>query len=127
MKNILIIDLEMDFSDLIIAMLKSYYTVEVDILSDPRLLHETLQNRAYQGVIVDLLSGGFTLIEQILQDPAYRQIPIIALSAKLLSGRERKFLLQRNIHFLPKPFESGRLVSQFHQLFHQAQDSRLHL
>lgn len=116
-KKILIIDDEVDFTELTSTLLR-FNDFDVDTINEPTEVREKLQNESYELVVSDLMMpnlSGFDLIEQIRDMQDYREKPIIVLSAKILNDEERKFLLQKNVEFLTKPFEPQSLVSKILQ------------
>lgn len=117
-KKILLIDDESDFNDLTSTML-SFHDFEVEAHSDPTTIVDSLDTKDFDLIVTDLMMpgiDGFHLIERLRSKPKHQNTPIIALSAKVLSDQERKYLLQHNVHFLTKPFEPQGLVDQIKQM-----------
>lgn len=117
-KRILIIDDEIDFTEVVSTLLR-FHDFEVDTFNDPTFVLEALQKNHYDLIVSDLMMphiDGFELIQKIQAMEKYRQSPIIVLSAKVLTDEERKFLFKNKVHCLPKPFEPRGLVEQICQL-----------
>lgn len=122
--TILLIDDEKDFTELTSTLLR-FHDMEVDVVNDPRELNQRLQKTPYRLVVTDLMMpeiDGFRLIETLRSDKAYKKVPMIALSAKVLTDQERKFLLVNEVHFLPKPFEPQNLVEQIERILSDSTD-----
>jgi two-component system, chemotaxis family, chemotaxis protein CheY len=117
-KRILIFDDEPDFTELMQAHL-GFHEFEVDTRNDPAELEKTLDNEQYDLVITDLMMpnmNGFQVVEALRAREAYKETPIIVLSAKMLNDVERKMLLQNQAHVLAKPFEPQGLVDKITEL-----------
>ena len=118
MKKILLIDDEKDFTELTGTFL-SYYSLQVDTINDPVQVDERIQMIQYDAVVTDLMMpsiDGFELIRRLRSFQNYLETPIIALTAKVLSDNERKFLLQNGVRLMTKPFEPQALVKQITEL-----------
>lgn len=117
-KHILIVDDEVDFTE-IISTLLDFHDFQVDTTNDPQKVMVELSEHQYDLIVTDLMMpglDGFQLIENLRADPKYHNIPVIVLSAKVLSDAERKRLLVSNVSFLPKPFEPHGLVEKITQM-----------
>lgn len=117
-KRILIVDDEVDFTE-IISTLLDFHDFQADTINDPKQVITQLQKNNYDLIVSDLMMpgmDGFQLIAQLHQDPKLREIPIIVLSAKTLSDEERKSLLVSNVSFVTKPFEPNALVEKITQM-----------
>lgn len=117
-KRILIIDDEKDFTE-IISTLLDFHDFQVKAENDPKQVMELLQAVHYDLIVSDLMMpgmDGFQLVETLRQDPQYRAVPVIVLSAKTLTDEERKRLLVSNVSFMTKPFEPNGLVEKITQM-----------
>lgn len=117
-KHILIVDDELDFTE-IVSTLLDFHNFQADTINDPEKVIDALDDHHYDLIVSDLMMpslDGFQLIEKLRADPKYHNIPVIVLSAKLLSDEERKRLLVSNVSFLSKPFEPHGLVEKITQM-----------
>ncbi len=117
-KHILIVDDELDFTE-IVSTLLDFHNFRTDTVNDPEKVIEVLDDHHYDLIVSDLMMpglDGFQLIEKLRADPKYHNIPVIVLTAKLLSDEERKRLLVSNVSFLSKPFEPHGLVEKITQM-----------
>ena len=116
--HILLIDDEVDFTELTAAWLR-FYDFTVTTLNDAAHAMATLDLQPVQLVVTDLMMpqvDGMQLIQQLRERPTTATVPILTLTAKVLTDSERKFLLQHRVVVLTKPFEPQRLVDQIRQL-----------
>ena len=116
--KILLIDDEKDFNELTSTML-SFYDFDVRAYDNPAEIMDTVENESYDLIVTDLMMpnmDGFHFVEKIRSMEKYKETPIIVLTAKTLNNEERKFLLQKNVHLLGKPFEPQGLVDQIRNL-----------
>ncbi len=117
-KKILLIDDEVDFTEVVGTLLR-FHDFDVDTINEPLLAPEAINKNNYDLIVSDLMMpdiNGFELVEKIRTMPRYKDTPIITLSAKLLNDEERKQLLHHGVHCLSKPFEPSGLVDQICQL-----------
>ena len=117
-KQILLVDDEKDFTDLICTLL-GFHNFGVESVNDPVDMEALITQKKFDLVVTDLMMpnlSGFDVVDQIRAKAEYKETPIIVLSAKVLNDEERKFLLQRKVHFVMKPFEPQGLVEQIRQL-----------
>lgn len=120
MPKVLLIDDEKDFTELAGTLL-NFHDIEVDMVNDPRVAEQKLKDRSnhYEIVVTDLMMpgiNGFELIHFIRQSEAYKNIPILVLTAKPLTDAERKILFQHDVSCMTKPFEPLTLVEQIQEL-----------
>lgn len=116
--KILLVDDEVDFTELAATLLR-FHDFEVDAFNEASPIVGLIEKNNYDVIVTDLMMpdlDGFKLIQTIRTLPAYAQIPIIVLSAKILTDEERKFLMQNKIHFVMKPFEPQDLVEKIGKL-----------
>ncbi len=117
-KRILIVDDERDFTE-IISTLLDFHDFRADTVNDPRKVLPMLQQASYDLIVTDLMMpdlDGFELVENLRKDPKTNAIPVIVLSAKILTDDERKRLMLSNATFLTKPFEPQGLVEKISQM-----------
>lgn len=117
-KRILIVDDERDFTE-IISTLLDFHDFTAETVNDSRQVLPMLQKTPFDLIVTDLMMpglDGFQLVEQLRGDPKYKSIPVIVLSAKVLSNEERKKLMLNNVTFLTKPFEPQGLVEKITQM-----------
>lgn len=117
-KRILIVDDEKDFTE-IISTLLDFHDFHADTINNPSEVMPMLQNAPYDLIVTDLMMpglNGFELVEKLHADPLTQSIPVIVLSAKMLTDEERKRLMLNNVTFLTKPFEPQGLVEKISQM-----------
>ena len=117
-KKILLIDDEVDFTELTGTLLR-FHDFEVDVINESVKVDESLANGGYHLIVTDLMMpevDGFKVVQKIRDLPEGSQTPIIVLSAKILSDEERKFIMQKEAHFIMKPFEPQDLVEKIRTL-----------
>lgn len=117
-QKILLIDDEKDFTELTSALL-GFHDLDVSAINDSVAVDQLLEEQDYALVVTDLMMphvDGFEIVKKVRAKPKYANIPIMVLSAKVLSDSERKFLLQQKVHVLTKPFEPQGLVDQITRL-----------
>lgn len=116
--HVLLVDDEIDFTELMGTLL-GFHGFTTTVLNDSTKVLPALAAGTFHVIITDLMMpdlDGFALIRALREDPKYRTAPVIALSAKMLTDSERKFLLQQQVHFVMKPFEPTALVEKIVQL-----------
>lgn len=117
-KRILMIDDEPDFTELTGTLLR-FHDFEVDTFNDPVDIEKVVTDKKYDLIVSDLMMpamDGFAVVRMLRGRDDYKKVPIIVLSAKTLSDEERKMLLQKDVHFMTKPFEPQGLVDQIQRL-----------
>jgi len=117
-RSVLLIDDESDFTELAGTLL-GFHGFDVETLNDSLQVEKRISDKKFDIIVTDLMMpdlDGFHLIQKVRAMSAYATVPFIALSAKTLSDKERKILLQNKVHFMMKPFEPQGLVEQIHQL-----------
>ena len=122
-RRVLIIDDEPDITDLTSTFL-SFHNLYVDTVNDPEKVKPTIQKTKYDLVLIDLMMpkiNGFDIISLIKKDNENQRIPIIVMSAKVLTDKERKFLVQHKVEFVMKPFEPKQLMEQIQNTINRAQ------
>jgi len=112
------IDDEPDFTELAATLLR-FHNFEVDAYNESLNVDKHLIAKQYDLIVTDLMMpdvDGFKVIENIRAIPNYAKVPVIVLSAKVLTDAERKFLMQQEAHFVMKPFEPQELVDKIRLL-----------
>ena len=66
---------------------------------------------------------GYTATRQIKADPAFRSIPIIAVTSYALSGEEKKARVAGCDDYVPKPFSPRQLLAKIRQILVVSQAS----
>ncbi len=113
-KKILLIDDEIDFTE-VVSTLLGFHDFEVKAVNDPLKVDLLLDETNFDLLVTDLMMpglSGFDLIDKIRSNQKLATIPIIVLSAKVLTNEERKFLLRHQVQVMQKPFEPTGLVDQ---------------
>jgi CheY-like chemotaxis protein len=83
-------------------------------------LVEKTQNLAI--VLMDIMMpemDGYQTIEKIRQNPAYRRLPIVALTAKAMKGDREKCLEAGASDYLAKPVNTEQLLSALRMWLHR--------
>jgi CheY-like chemotaxis protein len=62
---------------------------------------------------------GYQTIERIRRSPAYRRLPIIALTAKAMKGDREKCLEAGASDYLAKPVNTEQLLSSLRMWLHR--------
>ena len=110
-KRICLIDDEADFTELTGTLL-GFHGYDVSTYNNPVEGLQEATKTSFDALVVDIMMpelDGLSIM-RTLREGAYPSTPLFALSAKRLSDDERKFLLEKKIHYVQKPFEPRRLV-----------------
>ncbi len=111
-KRIFVLDDEWDMTTLTQTLL-TLKGFEVECSNDPYEAIDTLAANAFDLIFVDLMMpemSGFSVVAKIREQAKNTATPIIVLSAKRLSDRERKEVLQHHARFVRKPISPTQLV-----------------
>ncbi|MFQ5793225.1 MAG: hybrid sensor histidine kinase/response regulator, partial [Acidobacteriota bacterium] len=102
--RLLVVDDDPQVVDLVRQLLQDE-AYEVETATDGQDALETISRQRPDVILLDLLMprmDGFAVIECLQQDPQYRDIPVIVLTAKALTVEEQALLQQRVLKVLEK-------------------------
>jgi len=103
-KRILVVDDDPHVFDMVRELLEET-DYSVDCAVDGIEALETIKQEPPDAVLLDLLMpelDGFGVLEQLAQDPQYRDIPVIVLTAKTLTSAEEQELSRRVVQVIEK-------------------------
>jgi CheY-like chemotaxis protein len=102
--RLLVVDDDPDVTDMVRQLLADE-PYEVDSAADGQEALEAIARAAPAVILLDLLMprmDGFQVIQHLQQDPRYRAIPVIVLTAKTLTAAERALLDERVVTVIHK-------------------------
>lgn len=116
--HVLLIDDEPDFTELTSTLL-AFHGMHTMCVNAPERAEAAIREAMPDIIVTDLMMprlDGIHLATQVRAMPGGAQVPILMLTAKILSDEERRRLLDANVVLLTKPFEPHRLVAQIQEL-----------
>lgn len=120
--NVLFIDDEKDITELARVLL-DFNDFAAVTANDGKEALKILEEQKFDAIATDIMMpeiSGFDLIEQVrTSGKDYANVPIIVLTAKILTPEERKLLMHHNVMFLSKPFEPSQLVDLLNDAIRQ--------
>ena len=103
-----------------VAVLKVTGPPEVLVADNGKAALATLERRPdVDAILMDLIlpeMSGYQAMERIRQDERFRGVPVVALSAKAMTGDA--FHAAGADEYLPKPIDPERLLALLHSRFH---------
>jgi CheY-like chemotaxis protein len=94
LKRLLVVDDDPNIPDMVRQLLEES-SYQVESASDGQEAWERIQKDRPDAILLDLMMpkmDGFALIDRLNQDAQYADLPVIVLTAKLLSKKERDSL-----------------------------------
>ncbi|HEX9251715.1 MAG TPA: PAS domain S-box protein, partial [Ignavibacteriaceae bacterium] len=92
--------------------------IELDSASNSKEASDMINNNFYSLILLDISLGkgisGVDLLQEIKSIPAYKNVPIIAVTAHAMVGDKEKFLSSGFDDYLSKPFAKKDLVGKVH-------------
>lgn len=104
---------------LIVAFLKGM-GLSCDIAEDGQQTLDLLANKKYNLLLLDMqmpVLDGVEVLKRIRQDPQYRNLSIIALTAHAMKGDKEKYLELGCDDYIPKPVDSDLFRSKIEGFF----------
>jgi two-component system, cell cycle response regulator DivK len=116
-KRILVVEDQPDNRQIIRDMLAptDYEITEVE---DGAQALESIAKQRPDLILMDIqlpIIDGYTATRKIKANPAWRSIPIIAVTSYTLSGEEKKAREAGCDHYVPKPFSPRQLLAKIRQ------------
>ncbi|HEY6958031.1 MAG TPA: response regulator [Candidatus Limnocylindria bacterium] len=116
MTNVLVVNDDNDFLDLVKAVLEDEKDFEVELHKTWEDAHNIVKDKKPDLVILDLMYDrelrGFKLIDLLMLDPETRRIPLVVCSAATESLKEHERALGAlGIQTVPKPFDLEQLMN----------------
>ena len=94
---------------------------EVDTAMDASSAIKSTEKKKYDLLMLDINLGrgmdGIELMQRIRQNPDYKNIPIVAVTAYASENDKKEFLEKGFSHYLSKPFTSNELKKLLNELF----------
>jgi CheY-like chemotaxis protein len=121
-RRVLVVD---DDARNIFALTTILETQEMEVLSatNGRQAIEIIQNTPDLSVVLmDIMMpemDGYETMEVIRQNPAFRRLPIVALTAKAMKGDREKCLEAGASDYLAKPVNTEQLLSALRMWLHR--------
>jgi CheY-like chemotaxis protein/methyl-accepting chemotaxis protein len=113
-KNILIIDDDVRNSYILAGILEEYEVEIIFAYSNKEGLEQLAEHDDIDVVLIDIImpgTDGYETIQAIRKQPKYRQLPIIAVTAKTLQSEKAKCIEAGASDYLPKPIDGEKLLS----------------
>jgi len=94
---------------------------EVDTALDAASAIKSTEKKKYDLLMLDINLGkgmdGVELMQRIRQNPDYKNVPIVAVTAYASENDKQEFLAKGFSHYLSKPFTSNELKKLLNELF----------
>jgi DNA-binding response OmpR family regulator len=113
-KHILIVEDEPDAGELLKSILESRSFAVTFIIDSTKVISE-LKERSYDLFITDIMMpklDGFALIDQIRKDEKLKDLRIIAVTAVHFDDEKLRFLNERKVTLVKKPFDHDYLLTK---------------
>lgn len=117
-KKILVVDDEVDIARLLVVRLKSSGYV-VSSAPDGAAAWEAIQRDTPDLVVSDVMMpppNGFELCRKIKEDPRFKAIPVVLLSAKSMAADRDEGMGSGADLYLTKPYDRQELLAQISKL-----------
>ena len=115
-KKVLVIDDDLATRKIVELFLRG--EIEIESASNSKEATELINNDIYSLVLMDISLGkgisGIELLHNLRMIPAYKNIPVIAVTAHAMVGDKEKFLESGFDDYLSKPFGKKDLISKVH-------------
>lgn len=110
--RILLVEDNSDTQHLLVELLEERY--DVTVVGDATEAYLAACRTTYDFILMDIHLGrgpdGVELLHQLRAMPAYRDTPIVALTAYALPGDRERFLEQGFTEYMSKPFDVDELI-----------------
>lgn len=115
-KKVLVIDDDLATRKIVELFLRG--EIEIESASNSKEATDLINNDIYSLVLMDISLGkgisGIELLHNLRMIPAYKNIPVIAVTAHAMVGDKEKFLESGFDDYLSKPFGKKDLISKVH-------------
>ena len=117
-KKVLVIDDDMGTRKIVELFLKG--EIEIESASNGKDAVDLINNNVYSIILMDISLGkgvsGTELLKTLRTIPAYKNVPVIAVTAHAMHGDKEKFISSGFDDYLSKPFSKKDLVSKVRNL-----------
>jgi CheY-like chemotaxis protein len=113
-KKVLVVDDDLATRKIVELFLKG--EIEIESVSNSQDATDLLYNDTYSLILMDISLGkginGVELLMNLRRLPAYKNVPVIAITAHAMVGDKEKFLSSGFNDYLSKPFAKKDLISK---------------